>query len=142
MRSFTTLLLAAVLLAGTALGADPTVQAGIFSTGTYTVEVKAKTTGALSGTISSIVIPVFWETASGTSIASVDYAPGLMQTDNGTTGIFTYAVFNLFPNTSVNWADGSENVILSLTFTGGTGPASISNSPPSPFSNQGFSIQL
>ena len=138
MRSFTILVLAAVLLAGTALGADPTVQAGIFSTGTYTVEVKAKPAGTVSATISSIVIPVFWETASGASIASVDYAPGLMQTDNGTTGIYTYAVFNLFPNLAVTWADGSENVILSLTFSGGTGPAVISLQNLLAGSNQGW----
>ena len=144
MRSLTILVLAAVLLAGTALGATPTVQAGIFSTGTYTIDVKAKTAGIVSGTVSSIVIPVFWETASGTSIASVDYAIGgsVSQTDNGTTGIFTYAVFNLFPNASVNWADGSENVILSLTFTGGTGPASISLQNLLAGSNQGWYFEL
>ena len=111
-----------VLMSGIVMAAA-TVRAGIFSAGSTTINVMAKPVGgAVSTTISSISIPIAWETASGITIASVDYAPGLTQTDVGTSGAYSYAVYTLMPNLPVTWADGSENLILTLTISG-TGPA-------------------
>jgi hypothetical protein len=125
MKRIASIVLLMVLMSGIVTAAV-TVQAGIFSSGTYTVQVKAMAVGGgVSALVSSIVVPVFWETASGVTLSSVDYAPGLAQTDVGTTGGFSYAVYSMFPNSTVNWAVGSENVILTLTFSG-PGPIVVS----------------
>ncbi|MBK7259694.1 MAG: T9SS type A sorting domain-containing protein [Ignavibacteriae bacterium] len=111
-----------ILMSGIVMAAV-TVRAGIFSAGTQTINVMAKPVGGgVISTISSISIPIAWETASGITITNVDYAPGLQQTDVGTSGIYSYAVYSLMPGTAITWAEGSENVILTLTISG-TGPA-------------------
>ncbi|MCC6396165.1 MAG: T9SS type A sorting domain-containing protein [Bacteroidetes bacterium] len=98
---------------------EPLMRAGIFAEGPNTVVVKAKPVGAgLNGVFSAMIVSVFWETSAGLSITGMSSSYGLVGTSTGTVGGLTYQVYGMVavPGYTVDWAAGSEQPVLTVTF--------------------------
>lgn len=133
MKHIATVLLLVSLVVGVSRGQDPTVQAGIFPDGATNIVVKAKPVGAdLVGTFSAITVTIYWETSSGVSVGSISSPYGITASSTGEDGIFTYQMFSMVavPGYALNWGQGTENTVLTVTFTGSASTFFMLKNPP------------
>ena len=135
MKRITWLAVLVVLVTGMACAATVKVEAGIFSSGQYSVSVRAMPVGgSVVAGLSAMTVSVFWETTAGLTITGSSSPYGLSQMSTGTVDGFSYATYSTVPVPfpALNWASGSQNEVLSVTFsTTGTGPALVSlQNPP------------
>ncbi|MEK9137156.1 MAG: T9SS type A sorting domain-containing protein, partial [Bacteroidota bacterium] len=89
--------------------------------------------GAVSGLFSDVVVTIRWLASYGVSLGSVTTTYGIAkQGAVGTLGSYSYQKFAGANNSSISWANGSENTLFTVTFSGGSGTGSfaLTNSVP------------
>ena len=119
MKMIVRVVLLTMVVASGLLAQEPLMRAGIFAEGPNTVVVKARPVGTgLNGVVSAMIVSVFWETSAGLSITGISSPYGLEANSTGTMGGLTYQVYAMVavPGYTVDWAAGSEQPVLTVTF--------------------------
>ena len=115
------ILLISILLFTGNLAHSLTVQAGIFSSGNDLI-IKAKTDGSSTNYISAITLTIKYETSYGISLSSPVSIFNFDYNVTNYNGIYTYKTYSFADGTlNPNWLANTENEILRVTISGGSG---------------------